>query len=245
MPDASGSVLANLKASIARIERGGAARGAVPLGVPAIDAALPNGGIATGAVHEAMGSAAGGFVAMLAGRLAGPVLWCAMASSRAELFGPGLAAFGLDTRGLVIARCASRDDMLWAMEEGLRDPAVAAVVGEPGAPVSLAASRRLQIAAETSGVTGLILRRGTAAGALAPSAVFSRWQVDSAPLLGAVAVPPHGARWRLTLRRCRGGFGDGDRTWLVDWCDATCDLSLVSQPGHRPVAATSGRRLAG
>jgi protein ImuA len=245
MPRASASVLVDLKARIARIERGGGAQGVVPLGVPAMDGVLPNGGIATGAVHEVMGSAAGGFVTMLAGRLAGPVLWCVMASSRAELFGPGLAAFGLDTRRLVIVRCASRDDMLWAMEEGLRDPALVAVVGEPGSPITLGASRRLQIAAETSGVTGLILRRGATAGALAPSAVFSRWHVESAPLLGVAGMPPRGARWHLALQRCRGGFGGMEKAWLVDWCDATRDLSLVSQPGYRPVAAAGERRLAG
>jgi len=182
---------AALQAAIARIERGGAAAaryGAVPLGLPAIDEALPGGGLAAGVVHEVTGSAAGGFVAMLAGRFTGPVLWCVMTHARAELYGPGLAAFGLDTRRLVIARCASRQDMLWAMEEGLRDPALAVVVGEPDRAVALTASRRLQLAAETGGVTGLILRRGAEDGALAPSAVFSRWQVDAAPALGAPAA---------------------------------------------------------
>ena len=184
---ASENTLAALQAAIARIERGGAAAArydAVPLGLPAIDAALPGGGLAAGVVHEVTGSAAGGFVAMLAGRFTGPVLWCVMARSRTELYGPGLAAFGLDTRRLVIARCASRQDMLWAMEEGLRDPALAVVVGEPDRAIALTASRRLQLAAETGGVTGLVLRRGAEEGALAPSALFSRWQADSLPALG-------------------------------------------------------------
>ena len=132
---APGDRRAALQAAIARIERGGAAAaryGAVPLGLPAIDEALPGGGLAAGVVHEVTGSAAGGFVAMLAGRFTGPVLWCVMTHARAELYGPGLAAFGLDTRRLVIARCASRQDMLWAMEEGLRDPALAVVRGRAG-----------------------------------------------------------------------------------------------------------------
>ena len=248
---ASESTLAALQAAIARIERGGAAavrHAAVPLGLPAIDAVLPGGGLAAGVVHEVTGSAAGGFVAMAAGRFAGPVLWCVMASSRTELYGPGLAAFGLDTRRLVIARCASRQDMLWAMEEGLRDPALAVVVGEPDRTVALTASRRLQLAAETGGVTGLVLRRGPEEGALAPSAVFSRWQADSVPTLGVL-----GARWRLDLLRCRGGLGERQgtwsrvwpKTWIVDWRDATRDLSLVSGAGHRPAAAGAGALLAG
>ncbi len=250
---ASENTLAALQAAIARIERGGAAAArydAVPLGLPAIDAVLPGGGLAAGVVHEVTGSAAGGFVAMLAGRFAGPVLWCVMAHARTELYGPGLAAFGLDTRRLVIARCANRQDMLWAMEEGLRDPALAVVVGEPDRAIALTASRRLQLAAETGGVTGLVLRRGAEEGALAPSALFSRWQADSVPVLGMPGSPAEGARWRLALLRCRGGLGEemrriGSRTWTVDWRDATRDLSLVPGAGDRPAAAGAGELLAG
>jgi protein ImuA len=245
-PDAT---LAALRAAVARIERGGAEtarHGAVPLGLAAIDEALPGGGLATGVVHEVTGSAAGGFVAMLAGRFAGPVLWCVMEHARTGLYGPGLAAFGLDTRRLVVARCASRQDMLWAMEEGLRDPALAVVVGEPDRAVALTASRRLQLAAETGGATGLVLRRGAEDGALAPSAVFSRWQADSLPALGVPGAPANGARWRLALLRCRGDIqGTGSRVWTVDWRDATRDLTLVSGAGHRPAAAGAGERLAG
>jgi protein ImuA len=245
--EAPDTTFAALQAAIARIERGGSAavrREAVPLGLPAIDDALPGGGLAAGVVHEATGSAAGGFVAMAAGRFAGPVLWCVMASSRSELYGPGLAAFGLDTRNLVIARCKSRQDMLWAMEEGLRDPALAVVVGEPDRAVALTASRRLQLAAETGGVTGLVLRRGAEEGALAPSAVFSRWRADSipAPAAGSVPTPPkqplrlrrpdrppssedrrattrapaEGTRWRLSLLRCRGGL-EMRAAWPKHW----------------------------
>ncbi len=254
---ASHGTVTALQAAIARIERGGDAgtrHGAVPLGVAEIDGALPGGGLAAGVVHEVTGSAAGGFVALLAGRFAGPVLWCVMASSRTELYGPGLAAFGLDTRRLVIARCANRQDMLWAMEEGLRDSALAVVVAEPDRPVALTASRRLQLAAETGGTTGLVLRRGAAEGGLAPSAVFSRWQADALPALGVPGAPAEGVRWRLELLRCRGDLNGTGGTlskawsktsWIVDWCDATGDLSLVSDAGRRPAAAGAGELLAG
>ena len=204
----------------------GAAAGhaVLPLGVPTIDGMLPGGGLARGAVHEIAGSAAGGFAAMVAGRLGGAVLWCVAAVSPVVLYGPGLAAFGLDTDALVIVRCASRCDMLWAMEEGLREPALAAVIGEPDRAVGLTASRRLQLAAETSGVTGLILRQGGEIGTLAPSAVFSRWRVESAPAAGPATC------WRLELLRCRGGLAAAGRCWTVEWRDATGDLALVPEP---------------
>ena len=64
---------------------------------------------------------------------------------------------------------ASRDDeILWAVEEGLRAPGLAAVVGEIG-PLP-GGSRRLQLAAERSGVTALLLRRWRNAGRRRPSA---------------------------------------------------------------------------
>ena len=240
------SLLAGLRARIRRIERGEAAAHAVlPLGVAAVDAALPGGGLARGAVHEVAGSAAGGFAAMVAGRLGGGVLWCVPAASRRVLYGPGLAAFGLDTDALVIVRCAARRDMLWAMEEGLREPALAAVIGEPDRAVSLTASRRLQLAAETSGVTGLILRPDNEASALAPSAVFSRWRVEPAPMAGSVDTPPSAARWRLALLRCRGGFAGAGRRWTVEWRDAADNLSLVPEPADRPAAPAGECRRAG
>lgn len=230
-------MLAGLRARIRRIERGEAAAHAVlPLGVAAVDAALPGGGLARGAVHEAAGGAAGGFAAMVAGRLGGAALWCVAAASRTVLYGPGLAAYGLDTDALIIVRCASWRDMLWAMEEGLREPALAAVIGEPDRSIGLTASRRLQLAAETSGVTGLILRQGGEAGALAPSAVFSRWRVVSAPMADSTGASLRAVRWTLELLRCRGGLAAEGRRWTVEWRDASRDLALVPEPAGRPAA---------
>ena len=68
----------------------------VPFGVPGIDAALPGGGIARGALHEAAGSGPdtehGATAALLAAsvlaRAAGPVLWV---STHFDLFAPALA----------------------------------------------------------------------------------------------------------------------------------------------------------
>ena len=99
-----------LRARVAAIERGAAygegsgmeAKGILPLGLAEIDRTLPAGGLACGAVHEASGSAVGGFAAWLAGRLVrhlgGAVLWCVKLGSTGQLYGPGLAAFGLDVR---------------------------------------------------------------------------------------------------------------------------------------------------
>ena len=129
------------------------AHGVLPFGVAAIDRALPGGGLARGALHEILGAGgdeedgalAAAFAAQILGRLTRPptspslsplgggegrgevgvVLWCL---PRPDLYGPGLAAHGLDP-GLVVLVRASRDaEILWAMEEGLRAPGIVAVV---------------------------------------------------------------------------------------------------------------------
>ena len=266
-----------LRAQVAAIERGatyGAGSGLqeqsiLPLGLAEIDRTLPAGGLACGAVHEAAGSAVGGFAAWLAGRLVrhrgGAVLWCLKLGSTGQLYGPGLAAFGLDVGGLIIVRHRRRAEMLWVMEESLRCQAFAAVIGECDDEITLAASRRLQLAAESGGTTGLILRRGGGVGRagaaerngakLIPSACASRWQVDAAIGWGSqeeieteagplgMGTSRSGTRWQLSLQRCRGGFGTG--TWLVEYDEATGDFSLVAAPSERPVEAGAERRLAG
>src|SRR5580658_6074791 len=126
----SAVALAALQDRIRRIERGEALRhGVLPFGVAAIDRALPGGGLVRGALHEFHGAgadeedgaAAAGFAAGIAGRIAdGLVLWCL---KRGDLYGPGLAEHGLDPARIVRVKTARDDDILWAMEEGLRAPA--------------------------------------------------------------------------------------------------------------------------
>jgi protein ImuA len=222
--------MAALRARVADIERGGAAgRRAVSLGLSALDAALPDGGLVRGAVHEATGSAADGFAAMVAGRLDGAVLWCVDAADRTVLYGPGLGAFGLHPARVIVARCQGRTDLLWAMEEGLRTRVLAAVIGEPPGTVGLTASRRLQLAAEAGGGLGVVLNPG-GAGRFAASALESRWRIDAAP--AGDAIRP---RWKVTLERCRGG-AQGLR-WMVERHEETGDFAVVAAPADRPAAA--------
>ena len=113
---------------------------------------------------------------------------------------------------------ARRDtDILWAMEEALRCRALGAVLGEIG-QIHMVASRRLQLAAEQSGVTGLLLR--AADRRLGATASVTRWGLSAAP-----SRPPNGEpggdpgllgvlRWRTRLLRCRGGQ-PGE--WLLEW----------------------------
>jgi protein ImuA len=216
-----------LRATLAALEQR-ADRPPVPLGLEPIDATLPGGGLARGAVHAVIGDAATGFAARIAGRIDGAVLWCVDAAARAGLYGPGLAALGLDPARLIVARCANRTDMLWTMEEGLRCPALAMVIGEPPGRIDLTASRRLQLAAEVGGGLGIVLGTSQNSGSMPPNALESRWRIDPVPARARGC-------WRITLERCRGAAAGAQ--WMVEWDETTGHCDVVATPGDGPVAA--------
>ncbi len=252
--------LAALREQVARLERIASARPAAQIRfhLPEIDRHLPGGGLASGALHEVRsagselehGAAAALFVAGLLARTRGPVLWVL---ERADLFAPGLAAVGLTPDRVVYAEAGRPEAVLAALEEGLRHAGLAAGVGEVSGRLSLTASRRLQLAAEASGVTGFVLRRPWRESAAAqdePTAALTRWRVgalpSAPPFPDAPDVPGLGrARWRLDLLRARGAE---PASWVVEECDAKGRLRLVAALADRPAAADplrERRRVAG
>ena len=245
------ALLPELREHIRRIERPKAAtHGVLPFGVAAIDRVLPSGGLARGALHEILGASgdeedgalAAAFVASILGRLiatgGGMVLWCL---PRPDLYGPGLAAHGLDPGRLVLVQAPRDAEILWAMEEGLRARGIAAVVGEIGV-LPAVASRRLQLAAERSGVTALLLRRWRDGGQAAreralPNAAVTRWRIAALPSQPSRGEPGVGRpRWRVELLRCRGG---APACWEMEGADATGHVSLAAPLADRPAAPVS------
>ena len=235
--------IAALRARIRRIEgmgRDGTGAGVLAFGIDEIDAGLPGGGLARGALHEIIAGDAGAataFCAVLLGRMpqsaagaqGGLVLWCLRQRvlDAGEPCGPGLARFGLAPKRVLAARVRRDAEALWAMEEGLRCRALAAVVGEV-AKIGLTQSRRLQLAAAAGGVTAFLLRPAT--DSPAPSAAATRWRIDTAPG-GGTAQAPGNALWRVALFRCRGGVSN---RWLMEWCDETGDLAVAAPVRDRP-----------
>lgn len=192
------SISSALREQIARLEGTPAPASAriVPTGVTALDAGLPWNGLPQGAVHEianpdAADGAATGFVLRLLTQLQAvapdkAVLW---ASCRDDLFAPGLRRARVDPGRLIFAHCRSGTEVLAALEDGLRCSALAAAVGEI-AELDLIVSRRLQLAAVSSGVTLLLLRPNL----ISASAALTRWRVESCP-----------SGRTVSLIRCRGG----------------------------------------
>ncbi|MDE2006984.1 MAG: damage-inducible protein [Rhodospirillales bacterium] len=253
--------LATLRARIARLERPPARERQAPLrfGLAALDTALPSGGLAhgglaRGALHEIAGTgaeaehgaAAALFLAALLARTPGPVLWV---QERADLFAPGLAAMGLAPERVIQVEAGRGETVLAVLEDGLRQPALLAGVGEISGPVALAASRRLALAAAASGVTGFLLRRpwrAEAAALAAPSAALTRWRIGALPSAPPFADAPEieglgPARWRVELWRARGGV---PAVFVVEGGHGSGGLRLVALGENGP-AAPGRRRAAG
>ncbi len=269
--------MAELRRRISALERAGCgdkkspsgAGRALPFGVPEIDDALPWDGLALGALHEISGpardGAALGFVSALLARLAarapGAVLWCRRLGAAYEagnIYAPGLVAFGLDPSRLIMLGARHGRDVLWAMREGLSCARLVAVVGEvEAAAVGLTASRRLQLAAEKSGVSCFLLCTTQVEGAAsdsasensaAPSAALSHWHVRAAPsgpvpdLAAAQAeqrwLGPGRLRWHTELRRCRGAAAV---EWRVEWHHETSNFTLVAPLSDRSVKPAAAR----
>jgi len=218
------AVFSALRARIARMERGAAADAGTLSLCDEIDATLPGGGLARGALHEVLAAdpgAAAAFCALILARATGSVVWI---SATPDAWPPGLSTFGLDPADLVMVRAERPSDGLWAFEEALRSPAVTgAVLAARGTPPGMAAGRRLQLAAEAGGGVGLLLLADTEQ--TPPSAARSRWRVRAA----ATTDRLHPA-WDVTLLRCTGGRAGA---WRVSWHPDRATLALAA---HGPAA---------
>jgi protein ImuA len=241
--------IAELRRWLERAERHGRAEGTVlPFGVPAIDTALPQGGLARGHMHEVIeggaaseyGSLATLFAAGIVARLTGPVLWCLRTR---DLFAPALARVGLHPDRAIYCETWKDRDVLPAMEEGLRCAGLAGVIGEV-TRLSLIASRRLQLVAGETGVTALVLRRWRNSSekefASEPTAATTRWRVSpSAPAQGPFEHLQR-QRWHVELLRVKGGE---PHSWIVEACDAQGRLALPAPLADRPAAAEEPRSV--
>jgi protein ImuA len=145
----------------------------------------------------------------------------------------------------LLVRAPHDADILWAMEEGLRAPGIVAVVGEVGS-LPAVASRRLQLAAERSGITAFLLRRWCNGGQTTreralPNAAVTRWRITALPSKLHRVEPGVGrARWRVELLRCRGGE---PACWEMEVPDATDHVSLAATLADRPAAPLAAEKF--
>ena len=139
-----------------------------------------------------------------------------------QFFPPAAAAIGINLDNLIVLRTgpqsprsagrattpttetgkatASYQDLLWAVDQSLRCPAVAAVWG----PLEINERwfRRFQLSAESSGCLGLFLQPPGAA--KQPSWADVQWLVGMSKPSHPDNLPQHSQLVRLQLTRCRG-----------------------------------------
>jgi protein ImuA len=226
------AVVDELRRLLPRMESVGGAARVLPLGLSAIDAHLPHGGLAVGALHEVAPQAHGdtpaafGFLIALLARFqptARPVLFVASHRALADHgrpHGHGLQQLGLDPARLILVETRNDQQTFWALEEVLRSRAPAAV-GGGAARLDLKTSQRLHLAAGDAGLPLCLLRPARADEA---SAAATRWRIGTAEAARDRFGLVSRTRWHARLERCRNGR-PGE--WLVEFDHAAYRFSLA------------------
>jgi protein ImuA len=207
------------------------------IGLGPIKDSFPNSSIPLGCVHELLTekteneAATGGFITALLTLMMsthGVVLWI---SSSRTIFPPALKNFGVEPDRFIFVDLQKEKDVAWAIDEALKCAALTAVVGEVK-DISFTMSRRLQLAAEQSHVTGFVIRKNkTRPGT---TACVSRWKIASMPSEPVEDLPGIGfPKWRVELMRIRNGKPG---TWDVAWKEGRFAISgmkvTVPVPGE-------------
>lgn len=195
-------------------------------GIAPVDEALPGAGLGLGMTHEWILEAAfppGDWKAplILLTFLAGQ--WCVCGGAAGMLVAIGrrcwpslwtLRRVGLDLDNCILADPRDDDQRLWAIDQSLRCPGVSAVIADASG-LDMAASRRLQLAAEAGGTLGLLARPPSEVKSL--SAAATRWVVSPR------VSESKRVSWRVELRRCKAGSlwsgarAGSVREWVLEW----------------------------
>jgi len=152
----------------------------------------------------------------------GAVVWI---SSSQIIFPPALVSFGIDPSQLIFIHL--KKDLLWTIEEALKCEGLVAVVGEI-ASIDLTASRRLQLAAEQSRVTGFLLRNNPKQ--LFTTAFTCRWQIQPLQSETSDGLPGIGfPRWQVELLKVRNGKPG---SWQLEWVNGKFQLVTTKSSLH-------------
>ena len=210
-------------------------------GLGAVEAAFPNATFPQGAIHEFINAepensaACGGFLAALLHILmenGGVCLWI---SKTRKLFPPALKVFGVSPDRIIFIDLEREKDILWVREVALYCVGLVAVIGEVR-EISFAQSRRLQLAVESSRVTGFILR--TDAQKLSSTACVARWKISPIPSAAEDGLPGLGfPRWNVELLKVRNG---NPGVWKMEW--AAGEFKLVNESINEHVAEELRRK---
>lgn len=213
----------------------------IDIGLGPLNNAFPNHQFPIGAIHEFINdtindvAASSGFIAAILAPLmrnAGAVIWI---SSSRKVFPPALASFGIAPDHIIFIDLQKEKDILWVMEEALKCEGLAAVVGEMQ-ELSFTSSRRLQLAVESSKVTGFIIRKNIRH--INTNACLSRWKITSLPSYLQGGMPGVGfPRWNVSLLKIRNGKPG---SWQLEWRNGKFNHFSVIKPLSIPIQKKTG-----
>ncbi|RZJ87328.1 MAG: Error-prone repair protein ImuA, partial [Chryseobacterium sp.] len=179
------------------------------IGLGEMENLFPGGVFPKRAIHEFINiqpehlAASYGFIAGLLSLLMENGAACVWVSTSRHLFPASLSLFNVEAERIIFMDVQREKDVLWITEEALKCEGLVAVVSELN-DVSLVESRRLQLAVETSGVTGFILRKD--GNKKASTVATARWKVSPLPSVNEEGLPGVGfPRWQVELLKVRNG----------------------------------------
>ncbi len=217
LQDSAPQLAAALREQLRRFEASRPLQDACPIssGCRELDHILPAGGFPRGTLVECLGHGpnAGG-----AGTCA--MIWARQASLEGGaivvldhqqwFYPPAAAVLGVDLEAVIVVRTGQQRDQLWAVDQALRCPAVAAVWA-PLQQLDEHDFRRLQLAAEAGGGLGLLIRSHK----VLKQPSWSDMQLLIHPRAGPAPQANHaqklqtGRRLRIEVVRCRQGQSGG------------------------------------
>ena len=193
----------------------------VSLGIPAVENWLPERHLVPGSLVELLSSAGGAgawTLALFFARNAcgsGKVL--VVVDGQACFYPPAAVSLGIEMDRLIVIHPKTLADAALAVDQSLRASAVGSVIGWYDR-LTTAAFRRLQLAAESGGGLGLLLRPITAR--RTPSFAALRLLVTPVAEIATLR------RVRLEALRCRGG--PSGQSLILEFDDATGDVCLAA-----------------
>ncbi len=159
--------LPQLRGLLERFERAEhhAERPAISTGSVAVDRLLPGRGLRGGMLVEWLADGPGSGASLLPvvavrqlQQTGGAIV---VVDRQGHFYPPAASAWGIDLAQTIVIRPTTEADELWAIDQAMRTADVAAVLAWP-AKLDSFTFRRLQLAAESSGAVGLLVRPGRA-----------------------------------------------------------------------------------
>lgn len=189
----------------------------INIGFRPMELAFPDATFPIGCTHEFLSTpqnvaSTNGFVAVLISKImqsGGAAIWISVSRT---LFPAALNRFDIDPDKIIFVDLKKEKDALYTIEEALKCKRLTTVIGEIS-QITFKESRRLQLAAEQSRVTGFLLRQEL--NVLNTIACVSRWRITSLPSELNDGMPGVGfPRWNVELLKIRNGKPGN---WQVEW----------------------------